>query len=183
MSNATANITAEHVRLCSLEEVLAYENDAVVYEFIDQFDIDFDEADGIFTETKKWLWLCAYSSYRKYVKQEDIPDIYVSFDFAIIDEMWHTFMLHSIAYTEFCNKYFGYYIDHSPTPPPAIKKKKSERTPDDQFVYRITRDVYKKQLEFIYDILGEETVVRWFDTFPDKYNMEFFKTKYVKWDE
>jgi hypothetical protein len=176
-------VTPPRTVVCTLEEALAYENEPVVFEFMDMFDVEYEESREIFGEVKKWLWLCAYSAEQKEVNDADLPDIYVSFDFAIIDEMWHTFMLHSIAYTDFCEKYFGFYIHHTPTPPPMVKLKKSLRSSEDQFIYRITKEVYEKQLEYIYDLLGEETVVRWFDTYPEKYGMAFFKTKYVKWEE
>ncbi|MFJ6634044.1 hypothetical protein ACIQMR_22045 [Streptomyces sp. NPDC091376] len=33
---------------------------------------------------------------------------------AAVDPGWHTFMLHSPEYTEWCHKHFGYYLHHVP---------------------------------------------------------------------
>ena len=55
-------------------------------------------------------------AYRNYLTMlvrhpEDIEDIVVSKD---VDEFWHTHILHTMKYTEDCEKVFGKYLHHNP---------------------------------------------------------------------
>jgi hypothetical protein len=64
-------------------------------------------------------------AYRNYLTMlvrhpEDIEDIVVSKD---VDEFWHTHILHTMKYTEDCDKVFGKYLHHNP--------RVGERTPAD----------------------------------------------------
>ena len=56
------------------------------------------------------------SAYRNYLAMlvkhpEDVEDIVVSKD---VDEFWHTHILHTMKYTEDCERMFGRYLHHSP---------------------------------------------------------------------
>jgi hypothetical protein len=64
-------------------------------------------------------------AYRNYLTMlvrhpEDIEDIVVSKN---VDEFWHTHILHTMKYTEDCDKVFGKYLHHNP--------RVGERTPAD----------------------------------------------------
>src|SRR6266853_7045741 len=55
-------------------------------------------------------------AYRNYLTMlvrhpEDAEDIVVSKD---VDEFWHTHILHTMKYTEDCEKVFGIYLHHNP---------------------------------------------------------------------
>src|SRR6266581_5111074 len=55
-------------------------------------------------------------AYRNYLivlvkHPEDIEEIVVSKD---VDEFWHTHILHTMKYTEDCEKVFGTYLHHNP---------------------------------------------------------------------
>src|SRR5713101_6231111 len=55
-------------------------------------------------------------AYRNYLTMlvkhpEDIEEIVVSKD---VDEFWHAHILHTMKYTEDCEKVFGTYLHHSP---------------------------------------------------------------------
>src|SRR6267378_2957161 len=55
-------------------------------------------------------------AYRNYLVMlvkhpEDVEDIVVSKD---VDEFWHTHILHTMKYTEDCEKVFGTYLHHNP---------------------------------------------------------------------
>src|SRR6266699_3109712 len=55
-------------------------------------------------------------AYRKYLTvlvkhPEDVGDIVVSKD---VDEFWHTHILHTMKYTEDCERVFGAYLHHNP---------------------------------------------------------------------
>src|SRR5205823_112792 len=34
-----------------------------------------------------------------------------------VDDLWHTFILFTPQYREFCTRYFGKYVDHQPNTP------------------------------------------------------------------
>ena len=68
-----------------------------------------------------------------------------------IDDMWHTFLLFTKDYMSFCIDYFDEYIHHIPNT-------EEESMKEDQFKDNLTR-----YLSFIYDTLGEETVINWFE--------------------
>ncbi|MDJ0535879.1 MAG: hypothetical protein QNJ70_25890 [Xenococcaceae cyanobacterium MO_207.B15] len=94
----------------TLQEVILYQNNAVLNRFTEKWDLPFDEARDIFKETKKWLWLIAYNQEIK----DSIVTLFIIQSPLIIDEMWHTFILFTKDYHKFCDKYFGYYIHHYP---------------------------------------------------------------------
>ncbi|NEQ78503.1 MAG: hypothetical protein F6K23_39250, partial [Okeania sp. SIO2C9] len=96
----------------TLEELKTYRNESVINRFIETWYLPFGEAEELFEETKKWLWLSAYS---KQCTQEPIK-LAISQSTKLIDEMWHTFILFTKDYQDFCEKYFGYYLHHYPTP-------------------------------------------------------------------
>ena len=61
-----------------------------------------EEAEAIFTETKKFL----------YISRQ--PGVFIPDELLIVDEMWHNFILFTATYQEFCLRYFGIYIHHTP---------------------------------------------------------------------
>lgn len=67
-----------------------------------------------------------------------------------IDNMWHTFLLFTKDYMSFCDKYFKCYIHHNPFDKNIIELEKD-------FIDELT-----KYLSYIYDNLGEETLIKWF---------------------
>lgn len=72
-------------------------------------------------------------------------------DLSKLDDMWHTFLLFTLDYTKFCDRYFGRYLHH--VPKTARDPKVSQRKRLDQM-----RAFY----EAVYDVLGEETFREWF---------------------
>ena len=69
---------------------------------------------------------------------------------AEIDDMWHTFLMFTEDYANFCERYFGRFIHHSP-------RDENEKINPDVFELELTRF-----LSYVYDKLGEETVSVWF---------------------
>lgn len=67
-------------------------------------------------------------------------------------DMWHTFLLFTKDYMFFCENYFNEYIHHTPN------------TLEDEFTEEQFKTDFTNYLSFIYDNLGEETVVKWFDS-------------------
>lgn len=148
-------------KVASLKKVLSYKFDNLLYKFMENFDVTFEEADELFTETKKWLWLCGQPT-------KDIR-MAIQHDMIMLDEMWHSFILFTKEYTEFGLKYFGRYLHHSPTVKTEKDKYEKERTKNpEKFIKKYKADL-AEQMSYVYDMLGEESVVKWYETFPKKY--------------
>jgi hypothetical protein len=143
-----------------LSQVLAYQNDAIVHKFCEGWPVDFDEANGIFHETKKWLWFCASSS----APSSPFQNATITDELRIIDEMWHTFILFTREYDEFCTRYFGAFIHHAPT-----TKDEKETFDRDAFLAH-----KREQYSVVYDLLGADTLSLWYLGYKERYGSAFF---------
>jgi hypothetical protein len=141
-----------------LAALLEYRNEEVLFSFCESFAVERDEAERIFVEMLKFLWLCHTENDRT-MRTIDAPIV-------IIDEMWHTFVLFTRDYHEFSLKYFGKYIHHQPT---TSGEKQEERslTPE---LRQKAREEQRARYSRIFDKLGRETFVRWFHEFPERYS-------------
>jgi hypothetical protein len=70
-----------------------------------------------------------------------------------IDWMWHAFVLFTVDYADFCERYFGFFIHHIPT------DDGSEVTADTATV----RAMLRRQFALVCDVLGEKTLKEWYD--------------------
>ncbi|BBM87064.1 glycine-rich domain-containing protein [Candidatus Uabimicrobium amorphum] len=158
-------------KLCSIEEALAYKNDIIVYKFMENFDLPFAECEDIFHETKKWLWLCAYS-----IQNPGSPKMVITQSMIILDEMWHTFILFTREYFDYCKRHFGHYIHHQPTTKYEKDKMHDRLQENYEGVMAEKKEEYKEMYSFIYDHMGEETLIKWFSDYLDKYTPEYIKS-------
>jgi hypothetical protein len=126
----------------TLATVLRYRNPDVLDRYLKDFGGTRKEAEHVFQETLKWLYL---------IQCEGSTECCITGDLTKIDDMWHTFILFTPDYTAFCRKLCGYYLHHQPTTgrEPRISAREQRR-----------RD--RRYLELVYDTLGEETFQEWF---------------------
>ena len=73
-----------------------------------------DEADALFSEVKKFLVLT----------QSDNTKIWEMYSLRV-DEAWHQFILFTTQYNDFCRRFFGRYLHHSPSNAPEAKAPKA----------------------------------------------------------
>ena len=158
----------EDTAVSSLEEVLAYQNDSILYKFQESFDLPFEEVKMLFEETKKWLWLNAVA-----IDEKQGIELFIDGPLALVDEMWHTFILFTRPYHEFCHRYFGFYIHHAPTTKAEKDEMKKEAASDPEKYKANLEEEYALQYSYVYDKLGEETLSRWYAEFTDRYTPEF----------
>ena len=149
----------------NLESILVYENDQVLYRFMGKFDVSLEEARGIFTSTKQWLWLN---------QQPSVPPLAITEPIAIIDEMWHNFILFTCEYTEFCRHFFGAYIHHAPVSHRDKERMAEERALDPDYFVQHRAQQMREQCALVYDLLGEDTLLRWYVEYPSRYGTAFF---------
>src|SRR5215813_80179 len=97
----------------SLEELLAYQQPGVIRRYAKEQGATLDEAEEVFRETLKWLYLCYRSSIPG--PEGDAPIGYaMTPEIAKIDDMWHAFVLFTRDYAAFCEHYFGLFLHHVP---------------------------------------------------------------------
>ena len=156
-----------------LEKVLTYQNQDAVWRFCENFEVTQKEANSIFIELKKLLWLCAVIKLEREQLIENLPErLVIDETILIIDEMWHNFICFTKEYNDFCMDYFGFFIHHYPATKSTNEKTKKQLkiNPNIQIEKR------RIQYDYIYEKLGEKTLIKWYDTFPTKYTKEYIKT-------
>ena len=147
-----------------VEDLESFTCEAVVHRFRETWDVSLEEAEELFGEMKKWIWLSAHQS-----EQAGRVRLAISQSTKLIDEMWHTFILFTKDYHQFCDQYFGTYIHHIPTPKAVYDEAITRYEHDPDAVIAETRELFARQYELIYDVLGERTLVKWYDEYRDKY--------------
>jgi hypothetical protein len=91
-----------------LREVMAYENPSVIHRLVSKDGYTHDDATTIFEDVKRFLFLATTTT-------EPLAPT------KRVDDGWHAFILHTIDYMQFCNRFFGHYVHHTPNPPGAPK--------------------------------------------------------------
>jgi hypothetical protein len=78
-----------------------------------------EEAGALFTEVKRYLVL----------NQVDRSKTWKMYSLRV-DEAWHQFVLFTVEYGAFCNRYFGHYVHHAPSnaPDPGFERRTPEAT-------------------------------------------------------
>jgi hypothetical protein len=147
----------------TLAALLQYKNEDVIFRFTDMFDVPEAEAEDIFTETKKFL----------YISRQ--PGVFIPDELLIVDEMWHNFILFTATYKDFCARYFDAYLHHQP----ASKAEKIQQQQQLAADAVSTRNAFKEKLttfmNITYDQLGRDTVIRWFQEYPQRYSKQAIK--------
>jgi hypothetical protein len=153
--------------IASLEQTLAYDYPWVAPKFRERYAVSEAEAEDIFTETKRWLWLVAHAIT---TPGAPLPLTLIGLEeLGVVDEMWHTFMLFSEAYTEFCQRYFGWYIHHMPTTLAEQERVLAERQRDPEGFDRARLAEFREQARFVGETLGPEIVRKWYNEYGRKY--------------
>lgn len=84
-----------------VSEVLAYQNDRLLQRYSTDYGVSMVEADRRFKALKEFMIVCAVK-----------PGYKVTSD--PIDQMWHTFLLFTKDYKNFCEENLGMFINHEP---------------------------------------------------------------------
>lgn len=131
--------------------------------------VTLSEASEIFRETKRWLWLCAYRKFEFEQGRCSFSQIPLASEALVIDLMWHTFLLFTKDYADFCQRHFGFFIHHYPMSREQRRSAEDARARDAQDFREMRITELRPVYELIHDILGRETLVRWLDEYPKKF--------------
>lgn len=140
--------------LSSLNDILGFEHPAVVNRFRKEFPERAQDADIIFKDLLRFFWASEKHEVerRNNPQNENLDFVYImDEEMKPIDQMWHIFLLYTKDYMDFCERYFKQYIHHVPDIVPGM--------PQDPKAFEKNLERF---LNYSYDILGEETVKRWF---------------------
>ena len=85
----------------SLDTLLQYHHSQLVERLADKLQLSTNQATGLFQDLKRFLHLCGSSD------QQSVPPPH-------IDAAWHEFLLYTKDYSEFCNRFLGRFIHHTP---------------------------------------------------------------------
>lgn len=85
----------------AVAEALSYEHPQVIRKLQDKEGLAEEEAKNLFQDTLRFLYLCGTGN------GGHVPT-------ARIDLAWHYFVLFTKDYRDFCDRYFGRFIDHQP---------------------------------------------------------------------
>lgn len=140
--------------MITIEKILEYKNNNIQKRYIKDYPNNELSAESAWEEILKFLWLTQKHSEDL---QKDPNNSDLQFQCAIhvemkeIDDMWHTFILFTQDYSNFCNDHFGRYIHHQPTV-------------DEEPIanHQNFQDDLSKFISYAYDQLGEQTVLTWF---------------------
>lgn len=146
----------------SLKDILSYRNDNAISMFLRYKQVSEEEAEDVFCELLKFLWLISklHKETLSNDAQKILPDRIIMDSSSIIDDMWHSFILCTFDYTSFCKEYFDEYIHHEPLDHIVGDHGESSMQ---------LEEIVKSSMAYIYDSLGEETLVKWFEHYPEKF--------------
>lgn len=147
----------------TLQELLQYSNPDILSRFTDLFDVPEQEAEDIFKETMKFLYISR------------TPGVFIPDELLIVDEMWHNFILFTQEYQHFCQCYFGNYLHHTPATKAAKQLHRENMAADLAATRKAFNDKLAVLMAVAYDQLGKDTVVKWFQVYPVKYSKETIK--------
>jgi hypothetical protein len=97
MENSFNNLNKE----TRIKLALSFENPDIVTKFCEEHSIDEITGNQYFQEVKKFLYLCANTTDRLAPSAE-------------LDKIWHTFILFTKEYRQYCQQFLGKFIDHVP---------------------------------------------------------------------
>jgi hypothetical protein len=125
-----------------LSTLLCYQNSRVVAYFCHHHpEFAVQEGQLLFTDLLGWMFL------NKHRASQD-KKTYLFGPLLALDELWHTFILHTKDYVDFCTQYFGEYFHHDIEPI--------------GFEHSLEEEELTDYLHDCLSVLGEEWVARRF---------------------
>lgn len=141
----------------TLASAILYPLNPVTTTFAAEASLPLATAKTLERECKRWLWATWLLHQEKKTAADpaSLPErLVISKEMEWIDRYWHHFFRkHPELYREFCLKHFQTEIQH-------VEEK-------DAAGPALTRADLKRQLEYLYDRIGEEGVRRWYLEIPE----------------
>lgn len=139
--------------LPELAQLFQYKNNVLLERFGHKHPEYAQQADLIFQDLLRFLWLGEHHSQAKKNFPQDETLQFTPLileEMYLIDEMWHEFILMTRDYEAFCHHHFGKFIHHEINPNRQVENR--------EHIYQ----EIEHYLSYIYDHLGEHVLKRWF---------------------
>lgn len=137
-----------------IDAILNYKNENVIARYQYDFSKSLAQAENTFQKLMTYIWLCM-KHHEEIIKNPSDPSLQFSCiiheEMLDIDDMWHTFLLFTQDYHDFCYHYLnGKFFHHNPimNQEPLLLEE-----------YEESLTLY---LSYIYKNLGEATLISWF---------------------
>lgn len=140
--------------MLALNQVLTYTHPNVLARYRKDFPNNTMPADETLCELIKFLWLIHKHEQDKKQSPHDEALHFTCMmheEMRELDDMWHTFLLFTQDYQQFCLNHFGYFIHHHPF------DEKDKVAINQHYELELNR-----YLCYIHDQLGDETLQKWF---------------------
>jgi hypothetical protein len=139
-----------HMKDIPLSTLLSYTNPKVLDRYYKDYPDNQLSAAEAFQDLMRYLWLSGKLKREASEAQDGKKPDFFAYIFPVMkemDDMWHTFLLFTRDYREFCHQHFDAFLDHSPVvdgdPPRSI-------------------EAIEGWLSYIGKHLGEDTLRKWF---------------------
>ncbi|MDP3562527.1 MAG: hypothetical protein Q8R83_10165 [Legionellaceae bacterium] len=121
-----------------------YINHDVINRYCQDYNKTQEFARDVFKQLLKWLHISQLTQFQG-------SALVMSEAIAELDNMWHTFILFTKDYEEFCLTYYKCFIHHSPVTTETPKLTLDE-----------SKNFYRKYFTLIIEEFGESTLISWF---------------------
>lgn len=139
----------------NLNNLINYQNSKIMSRYSLDYPQSKMQAEDALKELMNYVWLCHKHKADKRLHPNDNTlnfSCVIHAEMKDIDNMWHTFLLFTKDYHDFCNNYLnGIFFHHEPIIGTDC------HLVDKQYEQELTF-----YLSYIYDNLGEDTLIKWF---------------------
>lgn len=137
-----------------LTNLMKFKNNKIIARYHQDYPHSKLSPEESWLELMRYIWLC----HKHWADKRRLPeDKALDFNCVIhsemqdIDNMWHTFLLFTRDYQQFCLECLGgVFFHHEP-------QEQEEQMNEDMYEEELTR-----YLSYIYDNLGRDTLIKWF---------------------
>lgn len=137
-----------------LSHLIQFPNDKIIARYHKDYPQSKMHPEESWVELMKFIWLChKHQTDKKNLPENEalLFDCVIHTEMNDIDNMWHTFLLFTRDYQQFCLECLGgRFFHHEPL-------EEGKQVNHDTYAEELTH-----YLSYIYDNLGKETVLKWF---------------------
>jgi hypothetical protein len=139
----------------NLKCLMNYKNNKILLRYDKDYPAAKMGSKEAFKELMKYIWLHYKHEAEKKISNNKALNFscLIHEEMIDIDNMWHTFLLFTKDYHAFCNDYLdGIFLHHDPI-----------GASEEKVLYDNYDQELSLYLSYIYDNLGEDTVLKWFN--------------------
>lgn len=156
-----SNTSIDTINLVALAN---YQHEETILRFTDAFALSEEEAEDVFHEMKKLLALMV-----RYPEEY----VFTHEPLWVLDEMWHTFLMYTADYADFCQRYFGRMVHHAPIDRTQKLQVRQALEDENEAVVADVSAAVRRLYELIYEYLGKDTLVKWIHGYGNKYTLAY----------